>query len=144
VAAGFTSHRYSPKLAALRRWLQAQMRRFSSDNPLPIACCYSLNRWVAKIIGIHRPHEASHNPENPHPSERRTAKTRGHAAVTRASHLKALMRFGAGALFLNNKRQLVSRKVWHQLRRHDAGPHIEPISNAIRQSRLEVECYLTY
>lgn len=36
-----------PKLAALRPWLEAQMRGLSSDSPLAKACRYPLGRWAA-------------------------------------------------------------------------------------------------
>ena len=39
----------SPKLAALRPWLEAQMRGLSSDSALAKACRYPLNRWAAMI-----------------------------------------------------------------------------------------------
>jgi transposase len=38
-----------PKLAALRPWLEAQMRGLSSDSALAKACRYPLNRWAAMI-----------------------------------------------------------------------------------------------
>lgn len=38
-----------PKLAALRAWLEAQMRGLSSDSNLAKACRYPLNRWAAMI-----------------------------------------------------------------------------------------------
>ncbi|WP_084456074.1 IS66 family transposase [Novosphingobium rosa] len=37
----------APKLAALRPWLEAQMRGLSSDSALAKACRYPLNRWAA-------------------------------------------------------------------------------------------------
>lgn len=39
----------SPRLAALRPWLEAQMRGLSSDSALAKACRYPLNRWGAMI-----------------------------------------------------------------------------------------------
>ncbi|NOW47758.1 hypothetical protein FHW96_003940 [Novosphingobium sp. SG751A] len=36
----------APKLAALRPWLEAQMRGLSSDSALAKACRYPLNRWT--------------------------------------------------------------------------------------------------
>ncbi|WP_217998626.1 IS66 family transposase [Novosphingobium naphthalenivorans] len=36
-----------PKLAALRLWLEAQLKGLSSDSPLAKACRYPLNRWAA-------------------------------------------------------------------------------------------------
>ncbi|SLK13514.1 Transposase [Novosphingobium mathurense] len=38
-----------PKLAALRSWLEAQMKGLSSDSALAKACRYPLNRWAAMI-----------------------------------------------------------------------------------------------
>jgi transposase len=38
-----------PKLAALRPWLEAQMRGLSSDSTLAKACRYPLNRWAAMV-----------------------------------------------------------------------------------------------
>jgi hypothetical protein len=38
-----------PKLAALRPWLEAQLKGLSSDSALAKACRYSLNRWAAMI-----------------------------------------------------------------------------------------------
>lgn len=37
----------APKLAALRPWLEAEMRGLSSDSALAKACRYPLNRWTA-------------------------------------------------------------------------------------------------
>jgi transposase len=39
----------APKLAALRRWLEAQMRGLSSDSALAKACRYPLGRWAAMV-----------------------------------------------------------------------------------------------
>lgn len=38
-----------PKLAALRPWLETQLRGLSSDGALAKACRYPLNRWAAMI-----------------------------------------------------------------------------------------------
>lgn len=38
-----------PKLAAIRPWLEAQLRGLSSDSPLAKACRYPLNRWAAMV-----------------------------------------------------------------------------------------------
>jgi hypothetical protein len=39
----------APKLAALRPWLEAQMRGLASDSALAKACRYPLNRWAAMV-----------------------------------------------------------------------------------------------
>lgn len=39
----------APKLAALRPWLESQMRGLSSDSALAKACHYPLNRWAAMV-----------------------------------------------------------------------------------------------